>query len=232
MGTLEKVMELKTKGISEEKIISQLKEEGINAMEISDSLEQSKIKQAVGKENKEASAENMQPSIMQTEEEETHVPNQNPPQQEYQPQTSTPQEYQPQQEQPYTPQQPQQYYPENNFDPNYAYEDSYNQEPTNQDNSYYSNESNTETMIEIAEQVFSEKMKDLEKEMRDLKEFKTIYKSKIDDIDERIKRIEKMFDKMQIAILDKVGSFAKNITHLQKEVEMVEDSITKLNKKK
>jgi hypothetical protein len=240
MGTLEKVIELKKQGVSDEKIISQLKEEGIKPMEINDSLNQAKIKEAVGEENKENPTENMQPSMMQTEEDKAPAPtpnqgNEAPKQnsQEYQPQAA--QTYQPQEPQTYAPQQPQQFYPEEAYNQDYDYEEAYPQEDYGyqQDNSYSQmGSTSTETMIEIAEQVFSEKMKDLEKEMRNLKEFKTIYKSKIDDIDERIKRIEKMFDKMQIAILDKVGNFSKNINSMQKEIEMVEDSITKLNKKK
>ena len=236
MGTLEKVTELKKQGVSDEKIISQLKEEGINPMEINDSLEQEKIKKAVGEENKEEATKDMQPSIMQsTSEEESSNqkntnPHQPPVQQEYQPQAPMNQEYLPQQNQNYSPQEPQQYYPEDT-NQDYAYEEVYPEDSRYQENAYSSG-TNTETIIEIAEQVFSEKMKDLEKELRSLKEFKTIYKSKIDEIEERTKRIEKMFDKMQIAILDKVGSFSKNINSLQKEVEMVEDSITKLNKKK
>ena len=44
--------------------------------------------------------------------------------------------------------------------------------------------------------------------------------------------MERQFDKMQIAILERVGSFGKNVDSLRKEVEMVEDSFEKLNRNK
>ncbi|MDP3965958.1 MAG: hypothetical protein Q8Q04_00320, partial [archaeon] len=94
------------------------------------------------------------------------------------------------------------------------------------------NQMNSDTMIEVAEQVFSEKIKKLEEDLRKLKEFRNISAPVLEDMNERLKRIEKNFDKMQVAILERVGSFGKNIDSLQKEVEMVEDSFEKLNKKK
>jgi len=44
--------------------------------------------------------------------------------------------------------------------------------------------------------------------------------------------MERQFDKMQIAILERVGQFGKNLDSVKKEIEMVEDSFEKLNKSK
>ena len=90
----------------------------------------------------------------------------------------------------------------------------------------------TETIIEISEQVFSEKIKTVDKKIKELMDFKSIYQTRIDDINERLKRIEKNFDKMQIAILDEIGSFGKNIHSLKKEVGMIENSFEKVMKHK
>ena len=108
------------------------------------------------------------------------------------------------------------------------YEDNYSQE----DYSGGGYGMSSETMIEVAEQVFSEKMKSFESELKNLKEFRTIASPSLKDIDERLRRIERQFDKMQIAILEKVGEFGKNIDSVKKEVEMVEDSFEKLNKER
>lgn len=86
----------------------------------------------------------------------------------------------------------------------------------------------TDTIIEISEQVFSEKSKELEDQIKELTEFKRIYEQRIDDMNERLKRIEKYFDKMQLAIMEKVTLFGKNIDNLQNEVNMIEDSFSKM----
>jgi len=229
MGTLEKVIQLRKEGASEGDIINKLKIEGISPMEINDSLNQAKIKEAVEKKDPE---EGMQPSIMGNEDSSESAP---PPEETTQTQAQTPEsisqgEYTPQSPEPaqYASQNPA-YFP-NTQGEDYGdedYGDAQGEYAEGQDS--YNN--STDTIIEIAEQVFSEKIKDLSKEIKALTEFKTIYSSRIDDLKERLIRMEKLFDTMQIKILEKVGSFGENIHSLKKEVNMIEDSFTKINKK-
>jgi hypothetical protein len=126
----------------------------------------------------------------------------------------------------YSPQEPPQNYPPE--------EDYYSQDYSPQGQSYDEYEGyaqpyeSTDTIIEISEQVFSEKSKELEDQIKELTEFKRIYEQRINDMNERLKRIEKYFDKMQLAIMEKVTLFGKNIDNLQKEVNMVEDSFSKV----
>jgi len=47
MGTLDRIMEMHSQGISDNEIISTLKNEGISPQEINDSLNQAKVKMAV-----------------------------------------------------------------------------------------------------------------------------------------------------------------------------------------
>lgn len=228
MTALERVMQLKKRGMSNQEIISSLKQEGISPMEINDALNQSNIKDAVSSENQ---SEEMVPSIMESPQAPT--PNQTE-QQTYNPQPPQPQagnEYSPTQQnyQPsypaqspspqypesYAPQQPQDEYYEEAYDPN-----------------QYGGGYSSDTMIEIAEQVFSEKIKKIEKQAKELEEFKTIYSTRIDDINERLKRMEKYFDKMQLEILEKVGEYGKGLNAVKKEMNMVEDSFSKIMKKK
>ncbi|MCR4327346.1 MAG: hypothetical protein NUV46_02075 [Nanoarchaeota archaeon] len=223
MTTLEKVLELKKMGIPESEIQIRLKNEGVSPMEINDAMNQSKIKEAVSGE-REYSRIGMVPSIMGgAQDEENNSENEET----YSPAPS------PNEGSPESPQMRRNEYP--------GYARDYEEEPAEEE--YYQENSvegyepgsgrvDSETMIEVAEQVFFEKIKDIEKELRNLKEFKTISAPIIEDLNERIKRIEKNFDKMQIAILEKVGSFGRNIDSLKKEVEMVEDSFEKMNKNK
>jgi len=135
-------------------------------------------------------------------EEPTPITESPPPQEEYIPQT---QETQPQEN--YPQQQYQEYYP---------------QETT----PAYQTGDNT---IEIAEQVFQEKIKTIQNTVNKLNEFQTLTQTQLENISDRLKRIETSFDKMQLSILDKVGNYGKNIDTLKKEVSMIEDSFGKLS---
>lgn len=225
MTTLERVIELKKKGIPESEIIAQLKNEEISPMEISDTMNQLKIKEAVSGEG-ETSTNGMVPSIMGNGGQET-APSQ---QEEVYTPSSAPAQDNQQDYGNYSAQEPQNYggYSYGNGeDQEEYYDDDYSQD--NYDGENYG--MNSETMIEVAEQVFSEKMKKFESELKNLKEFKTIASPSLKDIDERLRRIEKQFDKMQIAILERVGEIGRNIDSVKKEVEMVEDSFEKMNKR-
>jgi len=84
------------------------------------------------------------------------------------------------------------------------------------------------TIIEIAEQVFSEKIKKIQKQVEDISEFKTLAQTKIDNTSERLKRIETTIDKLQITILEKVGSYGKNLENIKKEMSMMQNSFGKM----
>ena len=90
----------------------------------------------------------------------------------------------------------------------------------------------SDTIIEIANQVFSEKIRKTEKRLEELEELKTVMKVKVDSIDERLKRIEKMIDALQVQVLEKVGSYGKELERTKKEVSMLEDTVGKTIKTK
>lgn len=85
----------------------------------------------------------------------------------------------------------------------------------------------SDTMIEIANQVFSEKIKKTENKVEDIEELKTVIQIKVNGMDERLKRIEKMIDSLQIQIIEKVGSYGKELESTKKEVSMLEDTLRK-----
>jgi hypothetical protein len=86
----------------------------------------------------------------------------------------------------------------------------------------------SDTIIELAEQVFFEKTKKIQKQVEDLNEFKTLSETKIENISDRLKRIETTIDKLQIAILEKIGSYGENINSIKKEMSMMQDSFGKV----
>ena len=76
----------------------------------------------------------------------------------------------------------------------------------------------SDTIIGIAEQVFSEKIKKIQKQADDMNEFKTLAQTKIENMEERLKRIETSIDKLQMAILEKIGSYGNNINSIKNPV--------------
>lgn len=83
-------------------------------------------------------------------------------------------------------------------------------------------------MMEISEQVFSEKIKKIEKPLDSLNEFKTITETKLKIMEEKLQRIEMIIDKLQISILDKVGSYGNSLNSIKKEMEMMQSSFGKI----
>ena len=90
----------------------------------------------------------------------------------------------------------------------------------------------SDTIIEIANQVFTEKIRKTEKRIEELEELKTLVKVKVDSIDERLKRIEKMIDTLQVQVLEKVGSYGRELQSTKKEVSMLENTLGKTIKAK
>lgn len=107
-------------------------------------------------------------------------------------------------------------------------QDTYSPQEYQQGQGYdYSQGLDTSTIIEIAEQVFSEKSQKSQRQIDDLTEFRAVVSSKVDAMSERLKRIEMMIDKLQIAILEKVGSYGNNLESIKKEMSMMQDTFTK-----
>ena len=238
MTALERVMQLKGEGRGEGEIIATLRAEGVAPMQISDAINQSKIKEAVTDPNP---TEGMTPSIMPGTEEaptissgETQAQTPAPQENVYTPepasQAQAPQTYQPQAYDP----QPQAYAPQEQYaqDPyqNQGYDD-YSQGGYDDGYGQGGYGGSTDTMIEVAEQVFSEKIKKLSSDIKALTEFKAIFEVKVENMSERLKRMEKHFDSMQLQILEKVGEYGKSLSHVKKEMGMIEDSFSKFSSK-
>ena len=114
--------------------------------------------------------------------------------------------YYPQQQEEYSPQDYSQYQEDPNYTPGF----------------------DTNSIIEISEQVFSEKIQKIQKKVDESSEFKALAESKIENLSERIKRIESITDKLQATILEKIGSYGNNLESIKKEMSMMRDSFGKM----
>jgi len=231
MGILEQVTQMKSQGISEKEITIRLRDQGISPKEINDAFNQSKIKSAV---SNDPITQDMESSVMEQPPE--------PPKPQYSREQIKTQERP--EEELYIPQpQPEQAPPQiQEFPEQEAYDPGYPQEPLAPPvQEFYpqegygdyiedTNMANTDTMLEISEQVFSEKIKKFQKQLANLNEFQALAEIKLENTSTRLKRIETSFDQLQIAILQKIGTYGKNLATTQKEMNMMQDSFRKMVK--
>ncbi|HOF43921.1 MAG TPA: hypothetical protein PLE51_00485 [Candidatus Pacearchaeota archaeon] len=223
MGIIEDITNMKNQGMQENEIYRKLQEKGVSPKAVEDAFNQIKIKNAVSAEY--AGEEGMEPSIMKNE---LQPPTpQAPPL--YAPKTQEiehdPREF-------YSPQPMVPQFNENIQPPMYNAGPEYGQEQYIAQEGYVENPMgggyDTDTIIEITEQVFSEKIKKEQKQIESLNEFATLVETRISNYNERIKRIESIIDKLQIAILEKIGSYGKNIESIKNEMGMMQESFEKM----
>jgi hypothetical protein len=216
MGVLDQVMQLKNQGMGDQDIVNNLQQQGIAPKEITDAINQASIKNAVSGPDAATAGQNYAPSPNDAAPQ-AAAPAGGAEQGYYSPQTqemgAAPQAGYAQQAA------PTEYYEEGAYQQPGGYA-----EPASGMDS--------DTMIEIANQVFAEKIKKTEKQLEEVAELKTIAQVKVKGIDERLKRMEKMIDTLQIQILEKVGSYSKDLQSTKKEVSMLEDTLGKTIKAK
>jgi len=87
---------------------------------------------------------------------------------------------------------------------------------------------NADTVMEMADQVFSDKIKKFQKILDATSEAAILLQTKFENISERLKKIEGTIDRLQIAILEKVGSYGQNLESIKKEMGMMQDSFSKM----
>ncbi len=83
-------------------------------------------------------------------------------------------------------------------------------------------------MADLADQIFQENIKSIKKQISELIEFKTLTEAKVNNIDERLKRIETMINQLQSNIIGKVGSYGENLENIREEMDMVQESFKKI----
>lgn len=221
MAVLEKVMQLKQQGATEPQIIDFLRQEGVSPREIDEALSQSKIKSMInaGQEEipqPEEPYEPSQPSEMQPQ---NTVSQPNMTQMNYQQQEEYQQPFQqPMNQIPFKGQLPEIY---EQAPEQYAPQEYYEEYAPQQN-------SNIETINDIAEQIVEEKNLELKKQISAFSEFKDSLSLEVEKINERITRMENVFNELQIAILKKIGDYGENIQNIEKEMHMTQNSFSKI----
>ena len=214
MGILDDINNMKNQGMQDKEISKRLQEKGASPKTIEDAFNQMRIKKAVSAES--SGDEGMEPSIMKAGSPSLYVPKT--------------QEIEHDSESFYSPQPAP--LPQFNEEPQAPAYGDYNQEEYSPQEGYVEpgmgGVADTDTIMEIAEQVFSEKIKREQKQIEILNEFATLAEAKISNDHERIKRIEEIIDKLQIAILEKIGSYGRNLDTIKNEMGMMQESFEKM----
>jgi archaellum component FlaC len=198
MVQVDRVVQMQQQGMSDNDIINTLKNEGVAPKDISDSIAQARIKMAVSQE------EGYQESY-----------NQSPAAQEQQ-QPAPTQQYQEQQYAQYPDQQNQQQYADQSTGQQYYYPDQGGQSMS------------IETITEIVDRILSEKLKELNQRIKPVIDFKNKAEEDINDIQDRLKRIESTIDNLQRAIIGKVGEFGQSTALIHRDLENLHGTVSKL----
>ncbi|MEK6844783.1 MAG: hypothetical protein AABX44_00850 [Nanoarchaeota archaeon] len=197
MGALDQIRQMKQEGFSEQEISDSLQEQGISPNSITDAFSQARIKDVVEGENE----------MQENDFPETPSPFSIP--ETYSPQEMPQNPYYSPQEPSYSqPQETEAYYPQEGYNGAQG-------------------EFGTDTIIEIAEQVFEEKIKKLSQQISNFKEFSAIAEIKFSNFENRLKKIESIIETLQIKILEKIGSYGEELGNIKKEMTMMQDSFSK-----
>ena len=230
MPLTNEVKQMQQQGQSDSEISATLKGRGLSDKDISTALSQAEIKQAVAGPSDStlppapstqstpapASApapasqqisppekNSMQPSMLDG-------PSQSAPRQAQQEQyEAPPAPQQAQQEQYESPQQQQQYD---------AYPAPQQGQPAQPYQSYAPSSSSSDVVTEISEQVVAEALGPLKRKLEKNIDLKSSFETKLSNLDDRLKSIEKIIDRLQLSILQKVGESMSNIDDIKTEL--------------
>jgi len=218
MGIIDEIEKMRQEGMSEQEIALSLQQRGVPFQQIENALSQSQIKEAVTSDPavplpssypQDLSQDTLQASIMQSPQEslpETPAPAQEELQESPQQFQEAPQQFQES--------------PQETYDPSYQQYPQYSQAPLSSD-----------TITEIAEQVVSEKLLNIRNKLEKTIELKTETETKLTSLNERLQRIEKIIDRLELSILQKVGEYASNVSDLKKELIETQKSFKSLSSK-
>lgn len=190
MGAIEDIQKMQQEGLSEKDIISSMQKKGLQDKEIYEALSQAKIKEAVTGDVF-AQAPFSEEKGSNSEEQ---ISMQEQGMEPSMMSSLTEAEYVPESQYRYS----QEQYPE------------YQQE--------LQPSISSDTITEISEQIISEKISPLKNEIKKIIDLKNTFETKVEILDERLKRIERTIDKLQSAILQKVGDYVTNTEDIKKEL--------------
>ena len=228
MGILDEIKRMRQEGRNEQEISQILQQEGISAQEIDNALSQTQIKEAIVSPLPEPNLPMELPvpePDYQTNEDALQSSLMSSPEMEQAPQeTPLPAAPQPFPEenisQPYPESYPEAQYPQQDY--GYDYQQ-YAQAPQQS--------VSADTITEIAEQVVSEKLSKIRNQLEKTSDLKTTVEARVAAIDDRLQRIEKIIDRLQLSILQKIGDYVNDVSDLRKELFETQKSFKALSPK-
>jgi len=120
--------------------------------------------------------------------------------------------------------------PEQNYEQNVQAEQPQAEEQNYASYQYGSDYQSSDNISEIAEQIFDEKMSSLGKKIDSLSESRTEFEAKLLSLDSRLSKIEKVIDRLQLSILQKVGEYITNVEDIKKEIIETQKSFKYISK--
>jgi hypothetical protein len=75
-----------------------------------------------------------------------------------------------------------------------------------------------DVMTEVAEQVVSEKMANMRDQLEKVIDFRTTTDAKLSNLNDRLRRIEQIIDKLQLSLLQKMGEYVNDVKDIKKEL--------------
>jgi len=240
MALLERINSMKQQGLSETEIINTLKEEGNSPMDINDALSQSQIKTAIAEGSAPAGYEasgmgGMQPSIMAGEEsvsmsipEERTAPVAAP---QYSAPMPMPAAAPVQQTAPMPAYEQYQYPAESAYPSEAAYAQGYPQGYSYAPEAaagYYPQALDIETVRDISKQQVEEALSNMRGDLLSLAKMKTEMKFEMQDMENRLGKVESMMGEIQASIIRKIGEYGESISSISKEIKATQQSFSKV----
>lgn len=228
MGIIEEIREMQRTGRTDEEIAGELRMRRVPENKIEDAFSQIRIKSEImGAEAQESpipvppqTEEEAMPLPSATQEVEAPTP-EGGPYSSYQPSAEAEQP----QEAVYA-ESPQAYAPAPAQQQYSQYQ--YSQYPPQQAQPQLS----SDTISEIAEQVVSEKLAPIKNKLEKTLDLKTTLEAKTESLNERLKRIEQIIDRLQLSLLQRVGAYMTEVDNVKKELVETQKSFKTITQKK
>ncbi len=203
MGLIEDVKRMQAENRPDAEITRILEQRGVSDREINAALAQSRIKEAVSGSDYPPTPTPQGTSSKAPQEYEGMQASMLAPE-------SQPEEY------PVAPESRQEY---GQTDPTQPYQEYQQYQPSG---------ISSDTITEIAEQVVDEKISQIRDSLKKTLDLKNTLEGKMEYLDERLKRMEKIIDRLQLSVLQKVGEYVTNVDDIKKELIETQKSFKSL----
>ncbi len=230
MALIEIIQQMRAQKMSDSQIVKALSEENFTPVQINEAFNQIKVKDIVRNEYSAQQQEQLTPSIMdQSQEGLSEMPSsqaQMQPQFQEQPQAQM--QYANQAEQYYD---PNQQYPQTGTGAGaeeQGYEQTYAGYPNSNQEQYYSQAIDLETIKDIAKQLIEQELEKIKSGLSDVSKLRTELVLEMKSMDARLTKIENTISELQSAIIRKVGEYGESISDLSSELHATQESFSKL----